>query len=185
MRIACYSDVTKRYLTRYYEILEEMVSGMTNAALTESLSHNFIVQMIPHHRAAIEMSQNLLNYTTCLPLQRVAQSIITEQTQSIADMERVLGACEEKTDTACALARYEGRYKRITERMFCRMRTAPTGNCVDRNFILEMLPHHLGAIELSTAALRFDICRQLRPILKAIIASQEKGVRQMRALLGC
>lgn len=42
-----FSDVTKNYLCRFYKILDEMIEGMTNAELTSSLSHNFIVQMIP------------------------------------------------------------------------------------------------------------------------------------------
>ena len=61
-----FSNVTKSYLCCFYGILEEMIENMTGAALTDSLSHNFIVQMIPHHRAAIEMSHNLLQYTCLL-----------------------------------------------------------------------------------------------------------------------
>ena len=64
-----FSDTTKRYLCRFYEILDKMIQGMTGAELTNSISHNFIVQMIPHHRAAIEMSKNLLLYTNFVPLQ--------------------------------------------------------------------------------------------------------------------
>ena len=81
-----FSDVTKNYLCRFYKILDEMIEGMTNAELTSSLSHNFIVQMIPHHRAAIEMSENLLQFTTFVPLQHIAQNIINEQTKSIENM---------------------------------------------------------------------------------------------------
>ena len=76
-----FSEVTKRYLCCFYEILDEMIDGMTKAELTDSISHNFIVQMIPHHRAAIEMSHNILNYTTNIPLQDIALQIISEQTK--------------------------------------------------------------------------------------------------------
>lgn len=38
-----FSDVTKKYLVRFYEILDEMIEGMNGAELTDSLSHNFIV----------------------------------------------------------------------------------------------------------------------------------------------
>ena len=44
-----FSDVTKQYLCCFYEILDNMIEEMTNAKLTNSISHNFIVQMIPHH----------------------------------------------------------------------------------------------------------------------------------------
>ncbi|MGN0557027.1 MAG: DUF305 domain-containing protein, partial [Acutalibacteraceae bacterium] len=78
MKMSCpqpFSDVTKKYLCRFYEILDTMIEKMTCAELTDSLSHNFIVQMIPHHQAAIEMSENLLQYTTFVPLQKIAQNI--------------------------------------------------------------------------------------------------------------
>ena len=67
-----FSTVTKNYLARFYDILCQMIQGMTNAKLTDSISYNFIVQMIPHHRAAIEMSRNILQYTTFVPLQPIS-----------------------------------------------------------------------------------------------------------------
>lgn len=94
-----FSDVTKKYLCRFYEILDEMIEGMNGAELTDSLSHNFIVQMIPHHRAAIEMSENLLQYTTFVPLQRIAQNIVNEQTKSIEGMQRVLTHCTQLSNS--------------------------------------------------------------------------------------
>ena len=77
------SQVTKAYLAQFYHILDEMITGMTNAELGESISLNFIHQMIPHHRAAIEMSRNILQYTTSPALEQIAENIITEQTKSI------------------------------------------------------------------------------------------------------
>ena len=59
-----YSDNTQQYLICFYEILNQMIADMTNASLSCSLSSDFINQMIPHHRAAIHMSRNLLMYTT-------------------------------------------------------------------------------------------------------------------------
>lgn len=54
------SNVTKNYLSAFNCILDEMIQRMTEAEQSDSISHNFIVQMIPHHRAAIEMSENIL-----------------------------------------------------------------------------------------------------------------------------
>ena len=65
-----------RYLNRFYSILDRMIQDMTNARLGNSISVNFMTQMIPHHRAAIEMSQNLLQYTTNIPLQNIALQIV-------------------------------------------------------------------------------------------------------------
>ena len=64
-----FSNVTKDYLMRYHEILEGMIQNMTHAVLSDSISHNFIIQMVYHHQGTIEMAQNLLRFTTNVPLQ--------------------------------------------------------------------------------------------------------------------
>lgn len=180
-----FSEVTKRYLCCFYEILDEMIDAMTNAELTDSISHNFIVQMIPHHEAAIEMSKNILQYTTFIPLQNIAQGIIEEQTQSIADMKNALSQCDTQTDSPCDLRLYQECVQQIMQTMFTGMRTAVSTNQINANFMREMIPHHMGAIRMSKNALRYSICPKLVPILEAIITSQERGVREMKRLLQC
>ena len=61
------------YLRRYREILDTMIDEMTNAQLGCSISQNFIMQMIPHHRAAIEMSRNLLEHSRFRPVRCIAE----------------------------------------------------------------------------------------------------------------
>lgn len=177
------TEPTKAYLTRFYAILDEMERGMTTAELTGSISHNFIVQMIPHHRAAIEMSENLLRYPTCAPLCRIASDIITAQEQSIAAMEAVFPECSERCDSEQELALYQRRTGRILCTMFDAMGGAPETNCIDANFMHEMIPHHEGAVRMSENALKYDICPGLRPILCTIIKLQRQGIREMQALL--
>lgn len=175
----------REYLCRFRQILAEMIHGMTGAPQNGSISHNFIVQMIPHHEAAIQMSRNILRYTDCQPLEKIADSIISEQTKSIADMRAALPVCEARENTCQALCQYRGRFRQITETMFFKMGSAPATGNLNADFIREMIPHHLGAIRMSENALRFPICPELRPILEAIITSQEAGVREMRQLLSC
>jgi len=175
----------REYLCRFRQILAKMIHGMTTAPLNGSISHNFIVQMIPHHEAAIQMSQNILRYTTCRPLEKIADNIISEQTKSIANMRKALSACDARENTCRELCRYENRFRQITETMFREMGSAPASGDLNADFIREMIPHHLGAIRMSENALRFPICPELKPILEAIITSQEAGVREMRRLLDC
>lgn len=174
---------TQKYLRRFYEILDEMISGMTKAVLTDSISHNFIVQMIPHHRAAIEMSESLLRYSDFMPLRRIAENIISEQTQSIENMQKALPRCENKLNSQFDLSRYKKHFDEITRVMFSQMHSACSDNNINADFIREMIPHHQGAIRMSRNALKYPICPQLKPILKAIITSQERGVHEMKRLL--
>ncbi len=157
---------------------------MTGAELTNSISHNFIAQMIPHHEAAIAMSKNILDITKDEKLKEIAENIISSQTKSIEDMKAVSETADKLTNCSCDIKNYSCRTADIIGRMLSRMRNACTTDCIDADFIREMIPHHMGAVCMSELALKFCICTELRPILQNIITSQKKGISQMQCLLG-
>ena len=104
MNRQCLEPCVAAYLNKFYCIFDEMMRGMSGTGINCSISHNFIVQMIPHHKAAIEMAQNLLRYTSNPSLQEIASGIVTEQTKSIAEMEKILDFCcgyENSQDELC------------------------------------------------------------------------------------
>lgn len=188
MNMCRLSNNTRNYVERYQCILEEMIQEMTSAELTDSISANFIVQMIPHHRAAIEMSKNLLCYTTDIPLQDIACHIVSSQEESIRNMTQALPACRMCTDSPRALNFYARANRRILSEMFREMKSAYTDNSIDCNFMREMIPHHRGAVRMAENALRFSLCPELVPLLDSIIVSQKEGIRKMQCLLqerGC
>ncbi len=174
---------TKDYLTEFYEILDNMIRGMESARLTNSISRNFIVQMVPHHRAAIAMSENVLQYTSCIPLRKIASDIIAAQTKSISDMQHALESCQMQTNSCQDLRLYQREVRIIMNTMFADMNAAQASNNISDTFMHEMIPHHEGAVRMSENALRYCICPELVPILDAIITSQEEGIKQMNQLL--
>ena len=173
------------YLAAFDRILEEMIRKMTNAALNGSISHNFIVQMIPHHRAAIEMSQNILQYTSNSSLQQIASNIIVEQTKSIENMQLILDACSQLQNSQQDVCMYQRSMACIMQNMFARMRRARASIRVDCDFMWKMIPHHQGAVQMAATTLQYEICEGLTPILEAIITSQKQGIAQMQSLLQC
>ncbi|MCD8239701.1 MAG: DUF305 domain-containing protein [Clostridiales bacterium] len=173
----------KEYLSRYYDILEEMISGMTDALLAESISRNFIVQMIPHHMAAIEMSENILKYTSLRPLIKIAEGIISEQTESIDNMLKAKPQCGRLFNTPYDLSLYMKRFSFIADAMFSEMGSAYADNNISADFMREMIPHHRGAVRMCENALAFDICPELKPIMYKIISSQNEGITEMEVLL--
>ena len=178
-----FSSSTKEYLFVFYDILDHMIQGMENACLTDSISQNFIVQMIPHHRAAIQMSENVLKYTTCNALQQIASNIIAEQAKGIREMQNILCSCKTQKNSCQDISLYRRELQNIIHTMYTGMNTACSTNNISDNFMREMIPHHQGAIAMSLNALRYCICPELVPILNTIIISQEKGVKEMQKLL--
>ena len=117
------------YLRRYREILDTMIDEMTNAQLGCSISQNFIMQMIPHHRAAIEMSRNLLEHSRFRPVRCIAENIITSQTKSIENMQSALECCSQVKNCSQELCGYQRRFRDITGIMFEQMKGACTTGC--------------------------------------------------------
>lgn len=173
------------YLETFDSILNEMIKKMSAAELMDSVSHNFIVQMIPHHRAAIEMSKNILTYTTSITVQNIAEQIIDEQTQSIDDMKKILGRCSKRPDCEYNICSYQRKMDHIMNAMFHEMGNTCATNQLNANFMREMIPHHIGAIRMANTTLEYPICPELKPMLYAIISSQQREVRQMQRLLRC
>jgi len=169
----------KTYIRDYNDILCRMIAEMTG----DSISGSFIIRMIPHHRAAIEMSENVLKYTDLSELREIAENIISEQTESIEQMEHILPVCAEKKNSRSDFLDYRRNEEIIIRRMFSEMKNAYADCRVDCDFMREMIPHHMGAVKMSENALSFPICEKLVPVLKAIISSQEKGIHRMRELM--
>lgn len=178
-----WSRATQRYLCRDCEIFETMVRGMEQSVQSGSIGRDFIVQMIPHHEAAIFMAQNLLQYTTCLPLQAIADRIIEEQTEGVRQMKNIQAACGTIRNKPQELAKWRQQMKQIEQTMFRQMREACVDNSIDVDFLRRMIPHHRGAVRMAETTLCYPICRELVPILRRIAATQKKGICQMEALL--
>lgn len=183
MASQCNTKDTGVYLAKFYSIISDMVTDMTNAEITNSISHNFITRMIPHHEAAIAMSKNILDYTQNEELKEIAENIISEQTKSIENMRAVTEASDKMVNCSCDLKNYGCRIENIMRTMFARMRNACTSDCIDADFIREMIPHHMGAVCMSETALKYCIYSELRPILQSIINSQKNGITRMQCLL--
>ena len=94
--------------------------------------------------------------------------------------------------TSCKLSNvaknYLNTFHCILDEMIREMTSSELGCSISGIFIKQMIPHHMGAIEMSNTTLQYDICPQLKPILDTIVSTQQKNICQMRQLLhqpGC
>jgi uncharacterized protein (DUF305 family) len=66
--------------------------------------------------------------------------------------------------------------------MMKNMKVKPTGN-PDADFVLMMMPHHQGAIDMAKVELQYGKDPEMRQLATDIIAAQEKEIAQMKAWL--
>ena len=170
----------KKYLFRFDEILKQMAEEMLSQKVSASITINFIECMIPHHQAAIYMSQNLLDYTTYQPLQEIAKNIIKMQTEGIEQMKEIARTTYGFQNLPQDINCYEEKYLDITKNMMERMKNAPRYVYINLDFINEMIPHHEDAIAMCENLLRYRIDPRLKAVADSIIREQTKGVEELK-----
>ena len=176
------SENTKDYIEAFFMIFEEMKRKMESAEIGSSIAVNFINHMIPHHEAAIAMSENILKYTTNIEIEELAKAIIEEQTADISTMETLRETCGEENSQRDNFLYMRG-YNEIYKKMIQGMGASETGNNVNVDFLTEMIPHHEGAISMAKNLLNFDICEPLHTLAEGIVTSQSQQLDEMKQLL--
>ncbi len=177
-----YQDIyeSKKYLSRFEQILCQMANRMLTAEITNNITKDFIRCMIPHHQAAIYMSQNLLEFTNYEPLQEIAKGIIQMQTRGIEQMKEILETTEGYESSPVDVNCYMARYYSITRRMITRMKNSPRCMNINLSFVGEMIPHHEGAIAMCKNLLQYRIDPRLKEVADTIIKEQSEGVRELK-----
>ena len=66
------------------------------------------------------------------------------------------------------------------DRMMSGMGVKPTGR-PDEDFVLMMMPHHRGAIDMAKVELRYGHDPALRKMAEDIVAAQEREIAEMKA----
>ncbi len=170
------------YWNQFSKILCQMADKMLNTKKTNNITLDFIQCMIPHHEAAIAMSKNLLNYTSYIPLQKIAKGIITMQTRGIEQMEQIAKTTPKVYNSMIDAWNYRQKYLEITQNMIEKMKNSPRCYSINLSFINEMIPHHEGAIAMCENVLQYRIDLRLRKVAETILQEQSQGVEELRQI---
>lgn len=173
------SMMANRYLFRVDEIVNQMENKMLNPNITNSITIDFIQCMIPHHKAAIYMCQNLLQYTNYRPLIKITDDIIKMQEKGIVQMEEIEKTTMGYLNMQREVENYMSKYLEITKNMIEKMRNSPRCLSINVNFANEMIPHHEGAIAMCENLLQYRIDPRLVDVAKTIIREQSESVNEL------
>ncbi len=168
-----------QYLMRFDEILCQMADKMLSSKITNSITLDFIQNMIPHHQAAIYMSENLLKYTNYPPLQNIARDIIKMQTNGIEQMQEIARTTRGYINSQINVNNYYTKYLSITKNMINEMKNSLRTPNINLDFVTEMIPHHKGAIAMCENLLQYCIDPRLKCVANTIIKEQSEGVREL------
>lgn len=177
-------EAQSTYFEAYIRIVHTMKREMEEAPKTGDVSIDFLYEMVPHHKAAIQMSQSVLEFSQNPKIRKLAEAIIHEQTIGIEKMQGLLAGIKDyphinKEKEALYLQASRDIQKQMVQELDA---VQPSGH-VDKDFLEGMLPHHEGAVKLATNILKHTDHDLLKKIAQHIVASQNRQMKQMKQLL--
>ena len=168
----------------YMDGMAKMSRDM-NAAMTGDADIDFATMMIPHHQGAIDMAKVQLDYGKDPELRKLSEAIVAAQESEIAFMTGWLDKHPKPSDAGSAHAQHTPAgmaYMAGMETMNKDMNAAMTGD-PDRDFVLMMIPHHQGAIDMAKVQLEHGKDAELHRLSGDIVKAQESEIAFMKAWL--
>lgn len=146
----------------------------------------FAREMIPHHRDAVDMTQIAEKKTDRAEVRKLAQDIITTQTQEIGQLQAIDQRLVADGVTPASLSGSEGHSTATGTADSAHDPSAPVdldalrnADPFDQAFIDEMIPHHQAAIVMAREVLARGTDPEVARIASAVITAQSKEIQQM------
>ena len=152
---------------------------MSNGSMMgQNIDQHFIVQMIPHHEGAIAMAKIALQRSKRPEMLSLAQGIIEAQEKEIADMRGWYQNWYGSTPPAGGMGMHMGGMTGEPDVL-----TSVSDADFDREFIIEMIPHHEMAVMMGQMLQASTERSEMRQLAENIITSQSKEIEMMRGWL--
>jgi uncharacterized protein (DUF305 family) len=150
--------------------------GMTGMGMSEMAVEDefgYLAMMIPHHEEAIRNGRILLAGTDRPQMRAFATSIIETQTREVDQMRTWLATW------------YPGRDIAVDYTPMMHDLSGLRGDALDRAFLADMIPHHMGAVMMSQQLLSQGLAEhaELEPFARTVRDAQHAEIVQMRAWL--
>ena len=179
-------DDLSRYLTEQDSIMMNMMEDMVIREKSGNASLDFLRGMIPHHEAAIKMSESYLNYQgKSDELKTIAQDIITAQKDELKQMNELVKSYEKngKKDQTKEDAYLEQYSKMFADDSMSHHMDASGVNSLDQAFAEGMIMHHQMAVDMARDILEYTDYEEIRTMAQNIIDVQEKEIAQMEKIM--
>ena len=169
------------YLIEQDDIMANAISAMTITPTTNA-DLDFLYGMIPHHQAAIRMSETYLTYDSSnRKLKKIAREIMKEQTEEVEEMEKTAARLERSgiSDTATEEA-YLAVYNEIMSKPHYIKHGTASPQSIDQAFAQGMILHHEMAVDMAEAILVNSTTDDIVDFAEDILELQQEEIAQLK-----
>ncbi len=154
------------------------MAGMDMGTMTGEMMHmgaaseeEFIVNMIPHHREAIDTAKIIVAKTENAELKKIAEAIISGQSTEAATMKKWLTSW------------YPNSTLKTEYMPMMRDLTKLSSHDLDDAFMEDMIKHHEGAVHMAEEVLDVSQRPEIVKMAKDIISAQNAEIATFKKML--
>ena len=163
----------------YLKMMDTMMVQMDAVPDTISANLSFLLQMIPHHQAAIRMARFEIDHGSNTEMIQLAKSILTEQSVEVEQLSLLQSvAAAGQTNPDFNQSMQDG-MDLMMERLDAT--TLPKG--IDEAFAAVMLPHHQAAVDMAKTLLVVEGDSVLKSFAILLISNEQIEIEQMLTYL--
>lgn len=173
------SDINK-YLEEQQIEMNIMMKEMKDIKPSGDSAKDFLNAMIPHHKAAVEMSKSLLKYGgQNNTIKKIAEDTINNQSKEIEQMKDMIknidaGTEKDEKNEQGYLEEYNNMHN---DNMHDNNKSH--SDSVDKAYAIEMIKHHKMAIDMSNVVLKYTDNKEVIDMANNIIETQKGEIKQM------
>jgi uncharacterized protein (DUF305 family) len=174
-----------RYMSGYPHAMMNPMARPDISSLRGNADQQFMVMMIPHHEGAIAMADLALSRTQRPEIKKLAESIKETQTQEIQQMRSLYQKwygtqVPDEVPSGMGMHRRRGEKSEPGEWMGTDLTALENASDFDREFLVQMIPHHQMAIMMSTMVLNRATNQEIRDLAQSMIEGQSAEIQQMQ-----
>ena len=169
------AEAMSHELGPYFHV-ETQMHDRIRGAVGASPADSWARMMIEHHRGELAMARRLLQVTSAAEAQSLASATIAQRSAEIDQLEELVGTGQPDYESAAI-------FLPAIDRMHDAMMAEPPGDPVE-DWMLKMLRHHQGAVEMADLLLARDkLPGRARQVAETTRDQQLAGMEQLQMLL--
>ncbi|MDZ4713712.1 MAG: DUF305 domain-containing protein [bacterium] len=151
-----------------------MMNKMKEMKMSGNVDVDFVNMMIIHHQGAIDMATSVISSGKNDNIKSLARNIVKDQENEIAAMRKWLEKNKNNKSSAGdnSMKLMESMNSMSDEDM--KMSGDP-----DKDFVMMMIPHHEGAIEMSEVEIKYGSDPEIKKMAQGIIDKQKAEIKIM------
>lgn len=158
------------YFWIYSPMGEDGYGNYGHHGMMGDMDQEFIVNMVPHHQDAVDMSNIALTKAEHPEIKQLARNISTSQSKEIVEMRQWY-----KEWYGTDVPPNSNMMGNVTD-----LNRLENAKPFDKEFIEQMIPHHQMAIMMAQMVLYHSNRPEIRGLAESIIKSQSKEIDEMR-----